>query len=278
MKIDFHVHVTPPDIIRDWKKIAEREDYFKLLSESPVNKFATADDVVEELKSSGMDKAVIFGFAFNDMGLCQYVNDYVAEAVKKYPDKLIGYMVLVPTASGVEREIDRCLAMGLKGIGEIFPYGQKFDLTDAKQMSTLANACIERDIPLIIHTNEPVGHYYAGKTDTTPKTACAFVQNFPNIKVVFAHWGGGLLFYEMMPEIRAQNKNVYYDIAATPLLYDNNIYVAAKSMKVLDKILFGSDFPLLPMKRYLEDISNSGLSDDEQSLINGENARRLLGI
>ena len=64
---------------------------------------------------------MIFGFAFNDIGLCQYVNDYVAEAVKRYPDKLIGYMVLVPTASGVEREIDRCLAMGLKGIGEIFP-------------------------------------------------------------------------------------------------------------------------------------------------------------
>ena len=106
-----------------------------------------------------------------------------------------------------------------------------------------------------------MGHYYAGKTDTTPKTACAFEQNFPNIKVVFAHWGGGLLFYEMMPEIRAQNKNVYYDIAATPLLYDNNIYVAAKSMKVLGANFIWKRLPSAAcVKRYLEDISNSGIS------------------
>jgi hypothetical protein len=64
LKIDFHVHVTPPDVIKDWKKIAEREDYFKLLSESPVNKFATADDVVKELESSGVDKAVTFGLSY----------------------------------------------------------------------------------------------------------------------------------------------------------------------------------------------------------------------
>jgi len=278
MKIDFHVHVTPLDIIKDWKKIAEREAYFKLLSESTVNKFATADDVIIELEDSGFDKAVIFGFAFRDMGLCQYVNDYVAEAVKKYPDKLIGYMVVLPTAPKLEYEIDRCLAMGLKGIGEIFPYGQKFDIASYKEMSNLSNICIERDIPLIIHTNEPVGHYYAGKTDTTPKEAAAFVQNFPDIKVVFAHWGGGLLFYELMPEMRRQNKNVYYDIAASPLLYDKNIYKTISALKVSHKVLFGSDFPLLSMKRYLKDISESELSQEEQSLINGENAKRLLGI
>lgn len=278
MKIDFHVHVTPPDVIKDWKKIAEREDYFKLLSESPVNKFATADDVVKELESSGVDKAVTFGFAFRDMGLCRYVNDYVAEAIKKYPHKLIGYMVVTPTAPDLEKEIDRCLALGLKGVGEIFPQGQGFDIADPKEMSNLANLCIERDIPLIIHTNEPVGHYYCGKTDTTPQRASAFAQNFPDIKVIFAHWGGGLLFYELMPEIRRQNQNVYYDIAASPLLYDKNIYKAASDIKVLDKVLFGSDYPLLPMKRYLREISEAGLSQEEQALINGENARRLLGI
>ncbi|NLB50510.1 MAG: amidohydrolase, partial [Clostridiaceae bacterium] len=32
MRIDSHVHVTPPDIIRNWEKIAEKEPYFKLLS------------------------------------------------------------------------------------------------------------------------------------------------------------------------------------------------------------------------------------------------------
>ena len=278
MKIDFHVHVTPPDIIKDWKSIAQREEYFKLISESPVNKFATAEDIVEELENSGVDKAVVFGFAFKDMGLCRYVNDYVAEAIKKYPDKLIGYISVMPTSRELEQEIDRCMGMGLEGIGEIFPHGQGFDIADPKEMSDLSNICIERDIPLIIHTNEPVGHYYCGKTDTTPVKASAFAQNFPDITVIFAHWGGGLLFYELMPEIRRQNKNVYYDTAASPLLYDKNIYKVAKDIEVLDKVLFGSDFPLLPMKRYLQEIAESGLTQEEQALIKGENARRLLGI
>ena len=89
MKIDYHVHVTPPDIIKNWRKIAEKEPYFKLLSESPVNKFATAEEVVMELDNSNVDKAVIFGFAFKDMGLCRYVKYYATSSIKRFPNKLI---------------------------------------------------------------------------------------------------------------------------------------------------------------------------------------------
>lgn len=278
MRIDYHVHVTPPDIIKNWEKIGEKEPYFKLLSESPVNKFATAEEVVAELNNSNVDKAVIFGFAFNDMGLCRYVNDYVAESIKKFPNKLIGYMVLVPTSSEVEKEIDRCVSLGLKGVGEIFPYGQDFDITDVKEMSSLCNACIERDLPVMIHTNEAVGHHYSGKTDTTAVKASAFAHNYPDLKIIFAHWGGGLLFYELMPEIREQNKNVYYDTSATPFLYDKKIYKVANEIGILNKVLFGSDYPLIPMKRYIKDLASSGLKEKEQALVTGENAKALLKL
>lgn len=278
MKIDFHVHVTPPDIIKDWRKIGEREPYFKLLSESPVNKFATAEDVVDQLDNAEVDKAVIFGFGFKDMGLCRYVNDYVADAVKKFPDRLIGYMVLVPTSDEVVKEVDRCANMGLKGIGELFPFGQDFDITSLKDMSNLSHACIERDLPLMVHTNEAVGHHYSGKTDTTAVKASAFAHNYPDLKIIFAHWGGGLLFYELMPEIRKQNKNVYYDTAASPFLYDKKIYRVAKDIGILDKVLFGSDYPLIPMKRYIKDLADSGLSEADQALINGGNAKSLLKL
>lgn len=278
MKIDFHVHLTPPDIIENWEKIAEKEDYFKLLSESPVNKFATAEDVVDELEKSRVDKAVVFGFAFKDIGLCKYVNDYVAESIKKYPEKFIGYISVMPKSRDLEQEIDRCISLGLCGIGELFPYGQDFDIDDPQDVRDLANFSIERDLPVIIHTNEPVGHYYSGKTDTTPVKASKFAENFPDLKVVFAHWGGGLVFYELMPEIRKQNKNVYYDTAASPFLYDKSIYKVVREVGVLDKILLGSDFPLIPINRYLKEIKNSGLTPDEQSRITGENACRLLDI
>lgn len=277
MIIDYHVHITPPDIIKDWRRIAEKEDYFKLLSESPVNKFATAEDIVEELDRTRVDKAVIFGFGFKDMGICKYVNDYVIESVKKYPDKLIGYMSIMPKSKDLEKEMDRCMDKGLCGVGELFPYGQEFDITNPVEMKNLAHLSIERDLPVMLHVNEPVGHYYAGKTDTTPVKASEFAANFPDLKVIFAHWGGGLIFYEMMPEIRAQNKNVYYDIAATPFLYDKAIYRVAKEMGLLDKILFATDYPLIPMDQYIKDVEDSGLSLEDQYKIFGENAQRLLG-
>lgn len=278
LNIDFHVHITPPDIIKNWEKIAQKEDYFKLISESPVNKFVTADDVVEELERSGVDKAVVFGFAFKDMGLCRYVNDYVIESIKKYPDKLIGYISVMPKSRDLEREIDRCMEQDLRGIGELFPYGQGFDISNPCEMKDLANFSIERDLPVIIHTNEPIGHYYCGKTDTTPAKACKFAESFSDLKIVFAHWGGGLLFYELMPEIRKQNKNVYYDTAASPFLYDKKIYKIARELEILDKVLLGSDFPLISMKRYLKEIENSGLALDEQAKILGRNAQKLLNV
>ena len=96
--------------------------------------------------------------------------------------------------------------------------------------------------------------------------------------MIFAHWGGGLLFYELMPEIRKQNKNVYYDTAASPFLYDKKIYKVAKDIGVLDKVLFGSDYPLISMNRYIKEIADSGLSKSEQALVNGENAKALLKL
>ena len=49
-----------------------------------------------------------------------------------------------------------------------------------------------------------------------PKEAAAFCLNHPEVKVIFAHFGGGLWIYEMMPEMKLALKNAYYDTAAAP--------------------------------------------------------------
>lgn len=276
MKIDFHVHVTPPEIIKDYQRVGDKEPYFKLLSDSPKNKFATAAEVVAELDRTGIDKAVIFGFAFKDMALCREVNDYVIESVRKYPERLIGFISVVPNAAGVENELDRCMAAGLKGVGELFPDGQGFEIDNVNHTQAFARYCLERKLPVIIHSNEPVGHYYPGKTTTTPVKISAFIAANPDLTVIFAHWGGGLFFYELMPELKTICQNVYYDIAASPFLYDPRIYCVAKAAGVLPKILLGSDYPLLSPQKYLEELAACGLNAAEQSLVRGENAARLL--
>ena len=276
--IDFHVHITPPDIIADWQRYAEKEPYFALLSQSKHNKFASAEDLIAALEKDGtVERAVVFGFAFRDIGLCRYVNDYVIEKVREYPEKLTGF--LVTPVRGIEsaKEIERCVRGGLAGVGELFPEGQGFDLEDKAKMRSLTETCLEFSLPLLLHANEPVGHYYPGKTDVSLRQLETFVSNNPELKIILAHWGGGLLFYETMNEIKEKFRNVYYDTAATPFLYDSRIYRAAKALGLCDKILFGSDFPLLAPSRYLPALEESGLESEEKKLILTENAQRLLG-
>jgi len=147
-----------------------------------------------------------------------------------------------------------------------------------KETAEITGVCRELDIPVLLHANEPVGHLYPGKTDVTLKQLEAFVTNNPALKIILAHWGGGLFFYETMGEIKEKFKNVYYDTAASPFLYDERIYGIAKTMGLCEKILFGSDFPLLQHSRYIAAIEKSGFSIEEKQLILGENAKNLLKI
>jgi len=272
--IDFHIHITPPDISAGWRKYTKNEPYFSLLSSSSVNKFACAEDVIAMLPESS-DRAVVFGFGFRDMGLCRYVNDYVIAKTREHHDKLIGFMAVSPAGAGVEREIARCHGAGLKGVGEIFPCGQGFSLEDAGETAAFTGACSVLGLPVLLHANEPVGHLYSGKTDIPLKQIDKFIDNDRALKIVLAHFGGGLFIYEAMPEIREKFRNVYYDTAAAPFLYDERIYRAIKALSITEKILFGSDFPLLTPARYLDALDKSGMTTEEKQLIMGGNAEKL---
>lgn len=272
--IDVHVHITSPEISKNADKVADKEPYFALLSGNPKNKFATGEQVAEEMLSCGITESIVFGFSFMDMGLCKEANDYTAEVIKNHPE-LIGFMVVSPTDKNVEAEIDRCMAMGLRGIGEIFPNGQNFPIDDFKITKNFGGLLKERGLPVIIHTNEPVGHYYPGKTNTTPHEAAKFACDHPDLKILFAHLGGGLLFYELMPEMKKGLKNVFYDTAALPFLYNTAIYNSAVSIGVMDKLLFGSDYPLLSPRRYFDGIKST-LSDGYIDMLFYENAMRFI--
>ena len=278
MRIDIHVHVTPEEISSHAFKIGEKEPYFDLLSKTPKNRFATAEEIVAEMKQVGMDRSVIFGFSFQDMGLCKYVNDYVIEKVKAYPNELIGFISVVPNHPETPYEIERCYNKGLRGIGELFPAGQPFDISNPKDTEAFARCCMQYDLPVIVHMNEPVGHYYAGKTETTFKEIESFVTHHPELKVILAHFGGGIFMYEMMKEVKQSFKNVYYDNAASIFLYDPAVYRVMRETGVMDKLLFGSDFPLLSPSRYEKSIAESGLTEVEKEKFLGGNAEKLLGL
>jgi predicted TIM-barrel fold metal-dependent hydrolase len=105
------------------------------------------------------------------------------------------------------------------------------------------------------------------------------VKRFSENKIILAHWGGGILFYHILKkEVRAVLKNVYYDTAASPFLYDTEVYPLAVRLAGLEKILFGSDYPLIPPSRYKKEFELAGLAQHEINSISGLNAAKLLNL
>ena len=138
------------------------------------------------------------------------------------------------------------------------------------------NLCRKHGRPVLIHTNEPVGHHYHGKTPITLAQIYQLIERFPHNKLILAHWGGGLFFYSLMKKkVKERLKNVYFDTAASPFLYDASVYRIASELVGADKILFGTDFPLLPPARYFSDMDAAGLTQAEVDQICGLNAERL---
>lgn len=276
MIIDVHTHIYPDEFIRDQEKISKTEPHFDLLTHNKVHKWGNADDLIRRMDETGINQSWVFGFAFNDLGLCKVCNDYVIDAVRRYPTRLKGFASISPMARGFVAEIERCADAGLIGVGELFPQGQNFTLDDLRQTWRLAAVLSERNLILNVHTAEPVGHDYDGKGNVGPKEAAGFCINHPDVKVVFAHFGGGLWLYESMPEMRLYLRNAYYDTAAWPFLYDEKVLGAAKAIGVMDKMLYGTDWPILDAKRFETRIEASGLNEDEKYALLCSNALTLL--
>jgi predicted TIM-barrel fold metal-dependent hydrolase len=128
-----------------------------------------------------------------------------------------------------------------------------------------------------VHSSEPVGHAYAGKGRTTPERLLALAHAFPDVRLVLAHWGGGLLFYCLMPEVAGATSQVYYDTAASPLLYDARVFDAVATLAGAGKVLVWSDYPLVRHRRLRRQVEESGLSAFDRQAVLGGNAQALLG-
>ncbi|MBN2468096.1 MAG: amidohydrolase [Deltaproteobacteria bacterium] len=279
MIIDSHVHIFPSEMRHKRHELLCLEEGFRGLYRHNNARMVGADDVIRMLDEERIDRAVVFGFPWQEVGLCKQGNDYVLESVNKYPDRLIGF-ITVPwkSSDAVLKECERGLNAGGKGVGELALYHQTVDGASFDLLEPLAELLQKKQRPLLLHVNEPVGHDYPGKSLTDFKALYTFIAAHPYLSIILAHWGGGFFFYELMPEIRRLSRNVFYDTAASPFLYDKSVYFAAVSIVGEDRILFGSDYPLLSPQRYCEELNQTTLSQEVRTKIQGENARILLGI
>jgi len=278
MIIDFHTHIVPPQFKQNRLKYAEQDSSFAAIYSNPKAKLATADDLIAVMDKNSIDKSVVLSYAWATRELSVKVNDYILESVARYPKRLVGFCFapLIGDDRSL-KEIERCLESGAAGVGEIRP-----DLLPAGRhiniLKPITELIIKHKGILLTHSSEPVGHQYPGKGTATPDLLYKVITASPELKIVCAHWGGGLPFYATMPEVKTALKNAYFDTAASLFLYKPEIYRQVIQVIGEDKILFGTDYPLISAGRYIKEIETMGLPSLTIEKILGGNARKLLGF
>ena len=279
MIIDFHVHAFPAEIRDHRERFLDDEPEFKLLYESPKSKLVSAENIVAMMDEQGVDLSVVFGFPWRNPDTCRLNNDYVIDAVSRYPDRLRGLCCVDSLNPEAAQEVRRCLDAGLSGVGELAFYGCGIDGQCQLSLDPIMALCREHSVPVLLHTNEEVGHIYPGKTPNTMIQIYETIGRFPDNTIVLAHWGGGIFFYNLLKKaVKETLANVYYDTAASPFLYDSRIYNYAKDLVGIDKVLFGTDYPLLKPERYFKEMAAAGMDAADREQVCGKNAARLLNL
>lgn len=290
--IDCHTHCYPEELKTDpkgWAKSRNESHWANLTAPTDrksIQGWSTANEMIKAMDDANIHKAVLLGWYWENEATCRWHNKFIAEWIATAPDRFIGFAAI--HAGGKKEDvIKQCKyaqSLGLQGIGELHPGVQRFD-SSSEGWQALAKWCVENDWPINIHATEAVGRNLTGAVQTPLRDFVNMAQNHPELKLILAHWGGGLAFFELNPFLRKVLKNVYYDTAASPLLYDMSIFRRVIKIVGAQKILFGSDYPLKlyphsqqkpDFKEFLHSIKAVDLSREVQQAIFGKNLQKRL--
>ena len=295
MIVDSHAHVFPPAVRERRAEIVAAEPAFAEIYGNPDAKMGTAGELLQEMDRAGVARAVICNFAWQDESLIEETNDYILGAAHASKGRLIPFVSVSLAGAGRhggpdaeeavgERKQDARTAIrqlatdGARGIGELRPEQSGFNLGNSDEADLLNWAASAFDLVILTHVSEPVGHFYPGKRGLALDALCEFARGAAGVTVIAAHWGGGLPFYMLMPEVREALANVWFDTAASHLLYAPDVYRRVIDLAGAERILWGSDWPLTSLEKALDRTRDAGLTADELAAVLGDNAAALFGL
>nr|MDO8100651.1 amidohydrolase family protein [Candidatus Njordarchaeota archaeon] len=261
------------------------------------------DKLVKEMNDAGIDKSVVFPVDWGkDLipgirigATIEESNKYVLDAVKKYPDRLVGFVSTDPRRKNALEIIERGLKeWGMKGIKIYPPTG--FYPSD-EVVTPLYKKALDYNVPILTHTGPVAGPYFMKCAH--PMYVDEVAGKFPELKIIMAHAGWGAWLNEVI-SVLLTRPNVCADISAwgqASHYYDISYFVQSLRRLVNtahSRILFGSDWGWVKaalnqkdwvkfIKEYqvpdaMKAIGIKNFTPKERSDILGENARKLLKI
>lgn len=202
----------------------------------------SAEGMLVSMDTVGIDK--VFITAHSSIGPNYvYGNNIVLDAVKRYPDRFIGYVTVNPNyEDDMKHEIDRCFAVeGVKGI-KLHPDCHGCPI-DYKNYRIAYEAADEKNCPILIHV------WGKGEVAAVDRMSA----KYPGAQFIMGHAGAEIKAMEDAFELVNKRDNVYIDLAIS-LTYEGNVEWFVKEVGS-KKVVFGTDMPFFD-PRPAENISN----------------------
>lgn len=294
--IDAHVHLYPAEVNRApaaWA-VAQGERHWATLctrvrkNGRSVQAFPSVDELLREMDAAGIERAVLQGWYWEKHDTCVLQNRFYAECVGAHPNRLAAFATFHASAgvAVVNEEIRRAAGEGFCGLGELSPHSQGVAVNDLTWFEALLLAG-ELGLPVNLHVTEPAGKNYPGKVATPLGDFVRWAQDFPATQFILAHWGARLPLDSGLGAAAKACANLFYDTAASPLLYDWGVFREMIDAVGAERVLYGSDHPLdlypqsgslLRVGAMLPDVRSAGLSETELGAVLGRSAAELLNL
>lgn len=260
--IDFHTHIFPDPIAN--RAAANVGEYYSLAMEG--------DGTAAMLRAHGPEgvdcRFVISSAAMKAKNVVAGNDFLLAKAREDAAYIPFGSFHPDMGESAALAEIERIAEAGVKGI-KIHPDFQHLYI-DAPEMLTLYRRCAALGLPILFHVGDRNTDY------STPKRMRRVCEAVPDLKVIGAHLGG----YSVWDEAREHlaDSGIYVDCSeARPYLSEEETQSLIRVFGV-DKVLFGSDYPVFCTDTAYRHINALSFTDGEKERIFYRNAEELLGL
>lgn len=257
--IDSHCHIYPEKIAAPAVESTGKFYDMTALGDGTVN------SLIKIGNQSGIDRFVVQSVATTPHQVMS-INNFIADEAKKHPYRLIGLGTLHPASTTLEYDLNHIIELGLHGV-KLHPDIQKFKIDDYRCLK-IYELCEHYNMPILMHTGDSRFDY------SNPNRMLPILQIYSNLTIIGAHLGGWSVWDEAVEKLSGL-PNFYVDTSSS--LYELPPEKATDIIRQygVDKVLFGSDFPVFSPDIELERFMQLPLTDDERKKILSQNVLRL---
>ncbi len=280
--IDFHTHAEEPCGCHTDDGYDDLQTAMAGYFRAPWKHPPTVEETAAHYRAQNI-AAVIFPVdAERETGYRRYKNEEVAELAAKNSDVLIPFASIDPAKGKMgAREARRLVKdFGVKGF-KFHPTYQGFYPND-RTAYVLYEAIAEMGAIALFHTGQTgVGSGMRGGNGmrlkySNPMCLDDVAVDFPDMPIVLAH--PSFPWQEEALAVATHKPNVYIDLSGWSPKYFPPVLVRYANTLLREKVLFGSDWPMIAPERWLADFEKIDIKDENRPLILKQNAARLLGL